>query len=542
MLVIGVAGAAFSALGRTWTPVGDDATIELLVRDVGHHTTLVGFNSRFTWNHPAPWTFYLLSVPYALSGKAASSLLVGAGLVNAAFAGVFGWLAHRRGGFPFLAWSGFLFAVLCFGQGYVLLRDPWNPWMALLPFAVYLLAVWSLVCGDLAVLPVAVLSGSYALGNHIGYLALVGGLGAWAAGWIVAAARTARRDGDADAWGAHRRRLVRALLLGVAVGAMFWAPVVVEQLVHHPGNLTRTYDFFRADDSPRATAAQAFGILGSEIGLRAPWTGLFDERVTRLTEFRATAPWTALVTLAAFGLTGVLAARRRLTDALRLHLTVAVALAIGLVALVSLRGTRYPYLFRWTWVLGMFVTLASGWSLLRAFDGRAVTRVVREWLLPIGIAVVGASMLVTQWSDPLPLEGFANQAKVMSDAVVPAVQRVHHGDDGPVLVRPMGFAFVVPYGNVLVELERAGIPVRTPSRLFIAYGRHRALKPGETATTVVSLVEGAQIEEWKAKPDQELIVEYVPRSGADERNRIEHLAAFLSTTPVDGEAPPIPFG
>lgn len=541
VLVLGAAGAGFSALGRTWVPVGDDATIELLVRDVGQHTTLVGFNSRFTWNHPAPWTFYLLSVPYALSGSVASSLLVGAGLVNAVFAGTFGWLAHRRGGFPLLAWAGFLFAVLMFGQGYGLLRDPWNPWMAMLPFAVYLLAVWSLACGDVGVLPVAVLAGSYALGNHIGYLALVGGLGVWAVGWMVATTRNVLRHADPDAGRAYRRRLVRALLLGASVAALFWTPIVVEQLVHDPGNVTRTYEFFRSDDSARATATQALSVLGSEIGLRAPWTGLSDQRVTYLGELRPAAPWTALVTLGVFALTGVLAARRKLTDALRLHLTGVVALAIGFVAMLSLRGTRYPYLFRWAWVLGMFAVLASGWALLRAFDGRAAARLVRERLLPVAMVAVVASMLVTQWSDPLPLEVFGEQAEVISDAVVSAVER-NHDDDGLVLVRPTGFAFIVPYGNVLVELERAGVPVRVPSRLFIAYGRHRALKPGETATTVVSLVEGEQIEEWKAMPDQTLVVEYVPRSDAARRNRLEHLAVFLSETPVDGEEPPIPFG
>ena len=541
VIVAVVLVAGISAIGRGWLPVGDSATIEMLVRDVGGpDTTLVGFNSRFTWNHPGPWTFWLLSIPYNLGGEDPTWMLLGAGVVNAAAAAGFAWVAFRKGGLALLAWAGFLYVVLVSAIGYETLRDPWNPWIAVLPFALFVLAVWAVVDGDLPVMPVAFLAGSYALNNHSGYLGLSLTISAWMLAWVIGNAWWKRRT-DRDGWSEYRRRLFVWLGISAAVVLVFWAPVLYEQLIaHSPGNITRMYDFFTTDDAPKATAGDALRIFGSEVGLQAPWLG-WHEPADRFAEYLPRGAWTGLITVAVFIATGLWAWRRRAWDAVRLHLTTAFVCLMGLVSLWQLRGTQYRYLFRWTWVMGMFLVLASGWAIVRSLQEEPRRRVTRVGVpvLAAGTAVVAVLTMVLQWSQPLPLQVFEKQAR---DLIEPTVEAMK-GDREKVFVTPAGFGLVVPYGAIVAALEAEGVDIRVPNKFFIAYGRHRALAEGEKATQVLTVAEtDHEIDKLKADPNQRLIAEYIPSREEVRRDRIAHIAIFLSDQDVVGQPPPVPWG
>ena len=60
--------------------------------------------------------------------------------------------------------------------GAFLLTLPWNPYLPVLWWFVFVLAVWSVLADDLAMLPVAVFAGSFCMQTHISYLGLIGGL------------------------------------------------------------------------------------------------------------------------------------------------------------------------------------------------------------------------------------------------------------------------------------------------------------------------------------------------------------------------------
>ena len=47
-----------------------------------------------------------------------------------------------------MLWTALLAAVLVHALGPGLLLDPWNPWVALLPFLLFALLAWSVACGD----------------------------------------------------------------------------------------------------------------------------------------------------------------------------------------------------------------------------------------------------------------------------------------------------------------------------------------------------------------------------------------------------------
>src|SRR5690242_12647411 len=77
VVVAPVVWAGINGLARTWYPAGDWAMIELRTLDVGTgHTPLVGPYSRYSWNHPGPLLFWLLAIPYRLTGSNPSGLLL----------------------------------------------------------------------------------------------------------------------------------------------------------------------------------------------------------------------------------------------------------------------------------------------------------------------------------------------------------------------------------------------------------------------------------------------------------------------------------
>ena len=68
-------------------------------------------------------------------------------------------------------------AVLTTGYGTVTLTEPWNPYLPVLPWLVFLLAVWAVACGDLVLLPVVVLAGTFCAQTRVPYLPLTAALG-----------------------------------------------------------------------------------------------------------------------------------------------------------------------------------------------------------------------------------------------------------------------------------------------------------------------------------------------------------------------------
>ena len=70
-------------VGTAYRPQADQAWIELQIRDIGHFPVLLGPYSRFGWFHPGPLLYYVLWLPYRLTGSTSVSLVVAALVVNA---------------------------------------------------------------------------------------------------------------------------------------------------------------------------------------------------------------------------------------------------------------------------------------------------------------------------------------------------------------------------------------------------------------------------------------------------------------------------
>ena len=146
--------AGYVALTRTWLPPSDHALIMLHVRDVGGpDTPLLGAYSRLGWNHPGPLAFWLLALPYRLSGARTQGVMIGILAINAAAIVGCLALARRRGGTVLTVLVGLALAAMVRGFGAAFAFHVWNPDLPAYPTAFLILATWSVIEGDLRLVP-----------------------------------------------------------------------------------------------------------------------------------------------------------------------------------------------------------------------------------------------------------------------------------------------------------------------------------------------------------------------------------------------------
>ena len=174
-LLVAIAGL----IGRSYVPTGDEASIIYRAGQVGGaHTPLVGTYSTRGWAHPGPALFYLLAVPYRLSGARPIATFVGAALLNMGSVLLACYLAWRRRRWPGLLIVAAFTATLLYGLGPARLVEIWNPHLPLLAYFAFCLALWCVAERDWAQGPVAALLGTAVAQTHVGYVPLVaaGGL------------------------------------------------------------------------------------------------------------------------------------------------------------------------------------------------------------------------------------------------------------------------------------------------------------------------------------------------------------------------------
>jgi len=325
---------------RSWFPTSDWALIEARTRDVGTSATpLLGPFSRYGWNHPGPAMFWLLAPFYRLAGQQASGLMAGAAVMNAVVLAAGAGVARRVGGRSLLLVFGVAAAVFIHAAAHLLI-DPWNPYIALAPFAVLILATWGLATGVWWMAPVVVAMGSFTLQSHVGYGLLVPPLVVWA---LVVGALRLR-----DRWEHDRRQVATALVASVGVGLAMWLAPLGQQLASNPGNMTEIVSYFT---SPGDELPAGWRVAGDAVSRSlapfGPWLG-FEEPIDPATlQVAATSVLWALPVLVLLGLTTVAAVRRRDRVAIVGAGTLAVAMVMGVVAVSRISGVAYFYIVRW---------------------------------------------------------------------------------------------------------------------------------------------------------------------------------------------------
>jgi hypothetical protein len=508
LVVVAIGVALVSATRQPWLPTSDDALMALRGQDALHHPPLTGPYSRFGFDHPGPIVFYLL-YPFIKVLGPSGALLAAAG-VSAASVVAAGWLAWRRGGFwlSLLLSSGLLLFVRAMGSTVI---DPWNPWIALLPFFVCVVAAWSVWCDDWWALPVLVVAGTFASQTHISYAPFVWLLFAAAVAWLVVS-RVRRRD-----------RLARsgvALAVSGAALLVLWLPPIIDQvhsdqpngtaIVRHftGGDPVQTDGFFTGTDKPGM--GQVAGTYAIEMGVPAPWLGVGEQGNPFTGEIETGSLLRLLPTLLVFAAAFVVGWRRRARDAIKLQALVAALSLVGVVVLSRVTGGVFDYVVRWLWVFGALAWLSALWTLLWCvLDGRVEphprARLVAA-VVPLALFVWTVASL-RDATPPNPPGSDALEAVI--EPVTAALS-----PSGPVLVNFDSLASVDIRSGLLTELDRRGFDVVVADKEAHRYGDWRAVGDRAIGSRLEVRV-GADFYNRSAPDDGRLLARFDPLNPAD---------------------------
>src|SRR3954447_5202648 len=385
------------ALG--WYPIGDDAIIAARSYDVfTAHPPLLGAYSATSVvlgqasHHPGPLLFWLLAIPARLGGPVAMTLTVG--VANAA--AVFGCvaLARRRGGTLLMIVAASTLAVMSASLAGRIYSDVWNLAAGLLPFTLLIFLAWSIACGDVRLLPLAALVGSFAVQCHLAYLPpSLGLLAVSLAGLVATRTRPSRR----------------ALVVTGAVLLVCWSGPLLDEIVHRPGNAEV---FVRTVFSGTPTLGFESGVraVTHTIGVPPWWLGSasgYGDRIGdiihapgALSIASAVALMAGLAALVALGLR-----RGRRDVALAAAQGLVLCVAIGLVAggnpAKGLLPLSLGYNLWWGTAAGgwAWLTLAVGAIVL--FAPGLVRRLQRPAALP-GLALIGVVLATVRLAAAAP--------------------------------------------------------------------------------------------------------------------------------------------
>jgi hypothetical protein len=520
-----------------WYPVLDLAMTELRLRDVGTaHTPLIGLPGRIgpslaeQGSHPGPLSFYLLAPLYRGFGSSAWAMQAATVVINLAAVAAALAMALRRGGTRLGIAVATLLVVLVSSYGLTLLTQPWNPYLPLLWWIVLLLAVWSVACDDLAMLPVAVFAASFCAQTHVPYLGLAAGLGVLTVVFLISAWRRAGPDSTA------RRRITRwgagSLLLGVAL----WLPPLVDQATNDPGNLRAIYDDLATPSEEPAGFER--GVELALVHLDAPGLLLGDS--TSIGSLHGPTSDSdgslvpGVVTLVVWALAATASLRLGNRSLVRLHVVVGVSLVIGVVSMSRIYGKEWYYLMLWAWGVTALLLLAVGWTVLALASARApqprrrpIAMAVSMGLGAVVVAGSVASTVDAVGTDP-PEPHLSSTLGAMLPGTIAALERgdgAAVGRDGRYVVT---FADALSFGSqaygLVSELERAGFDVGMPEVFHVPITGHRVVRVDD-ADAVVVFATGQNVELWRQVPGA-LQVSYV-EPGAEARAELAELRSAV---------------
>lgn len=482
-----VLGLAALALDREqpYFPFGDQAILALSVDAIGEHEVLLGAYSRFGWYHPGPMATYLLAGVYDLMGGSTRALAVGTLVVGGLASAAAVWLVLRRAGALAALWTVVVLALTVRTLGGGFLFDSWNPFLPVLPLLAGVLLCWTAVRGDAWGLPLAVVPMSLAVQAHIGYLPVVGAVAAVLVAGLVLRAirRVRRRRHPAAAEDRPQRRALRWVVAGIAalgLLALLWTPPVVQERTGTPGNLSALAEYL-TDGAPEETAGIGTGLrsIADEFGrLPAYLTGNGVPPQPLLPE---SWPVPAMaVGLVLFLAAVVNAVVRRRADALWLGAMTTAVAAAAVAAVARIDGLPFPYLARWTVVVGILAWTTIGMSFLPDVQVLARRRMGprRAGLVtgvPLGAMAVAAVLVTgvgTAAADP-PMTDVTGQLGRLEDAVLGDLDQrgLRDGEDDPVVrvdfagtTRPDELVGTFwPGTGLVLELARDGVDVQVSS-------------------------------------------------------------------------------
>jgi hypothetical protein len=495
--------------GRHYFPLGDEAITDLRVRDVfTSNPPLVGVYSR-GFNHPGPLLYWLLAPLSAITGYATWANMVSGAVLQGIAIGLSGWLAFRRGGVMLcllvLTALGFAYSSFAFGSQFL---QPWNPNVAFPFFMLFLLQAWSFATGSRWQLLGLVITGSLLVQLHLGYLALVGAATLWACAVVLLDARRGINPstGPQPSW---RRVVVAAALAGGAL----WLVVVVQQLTHDPGNLTKIYEFLR-DSGPPTGLHRGAGLFAAEFRFPPPWLGGHEGFAPFTDEVLPVSVAWLLVPVALLGIGFLAAWRSRRRADLRMVELAAVNAVVSIVTLSRVTVMLQSFVFYWRVISAVFLVVAVVWAVVgwsRVDERRS------RWVAVVALMVVVALFFGARARDDVIRDNVAFNPSI--DHAAHLVTEVRKGGmpQRPVLIRGLGGTTYGLAQALFDDLDRAGAPVKVDTRYGYEYGDTRTASPGSVDEVWYVSGGGGNLTILDNHPGGRLVAAVTPLSPTDER-------------------------
>jgi hypothetical protein len=406
------------ALIHGWMPAGDQAIIATRAYDVfTSHTPLVGLHSDATavTHHTlyslGPMLFWLLALPARFGSPETLALTMG--IVNTlAIVGVVA-LARRRGGRALMFAVAVAVVLMCVSLTPEVFHDVWNPSAGLFGFMLLIFLCWSLACGEYRLLPLTVLIASFVVQCQLAFLppslgllavGLAGLVASRGSHWTVPA-------GPAAADRGKRGAMWHWVLAALVVALVCWTAPAIDQIEHHPGNLTVVVSTATAKE-PTLGATVGWRAVVRAIGVppwwltdpRSPWERKTDVRTApgALASVSCLLMLCALLAIAAVGLL------RRRSDLcagalIALVLCAALAAVAASTPTTHLLASTLGYTMWWGSPAGMFVWVILGWSVASMLTERGLSRLRAPALASaVGIGAVvatGTAVAATESQD-----------------------------------------------------------------------------------------------------------------------------------------------
>jgi hypothetical protein len=427
----------------------DLAMFEIYIRNAASGQQMLGAYSQFGWNHPGPLPFYTFLPFYLVAGHGQHALHGGALATNLLALLVIAWMTMRHGSGPLAT------AVAVFLLVYIV-RIPefpssfWNPHILVLPLAAWLALCAAIAIGEMALIPIAVLIGSWIIQAHLGLTIAVIACGMVTAGVARGSGRPVPRF---------------AVWLTAAVLIAAWALPVAEQLTHTPGNMRRIAEFFLFQDATRPSIAVSVRAAGAMVaGLFRPGFQVAPGWSFEPVEWR----WVIVTFTVAAILALIVRAewRRGARYNAALGACCLALIGAGHLSATSIRGTITDHQLFWLSIVGVVsvAVIVSGVIQLR------VHNISKAPLTAITLLLYAASCAMTfrafadRANPPRFIE--SHTVETLTDAVTAAVR---NGLVDRILLETDPGAWDIAAGIVL-HLSKADIHVRVDPRLVWLYG------------------------------------------------------------------------
>jgi hypothetical protein len=504
--------------GARWFPCGDMAQAELHMRGFLSHPPLVGAagrivdNTGFQGSHPGPSLWVAMYPVYALGGRTSAALMASVVSVHLVSIVAAVWLVVRRWGRWAGVISGLSILLLLRSSGSDFMVEPWNVWMAFLPFLVMMLLLFDVVAprSDMGqrtrvwrwVIAVAV--GSHCVQCHAGYLVIVVAALLLALGVLIADTRSVK-----GAW--------RAPFLGGAVATLImWSAPIVDQMRRVPGNLTILREHFTSPEEPYVALSLAARIVTSQYNVVGPWVLGPHVHASNDSWLR----WPGFILMV--GMTVWAIRRSRGTVERRLLVLTNVVTGVGVLSITRIFGPYYEYTIRWFWVLVVLNVVLCSRVIVR---GRSMTAMSpRRVVAFVSLASVTLVGLTTfQAVEGLRLPG-ATDSRIVSILAPQLREELDPADRylirmyDPYTLNATGF-------GTLLELGRSGYEVGVDLYFAAAALPHRVVMEDDV-DAVLWVVVGQPIERARQDPNLVEIASADPRSSSEQARAVELLAAI----------------